>query len=60
MAAVTFPRGRRGREEEMNREEATEQILEAKRENGLTYEVIARKVGAHKVWTTAACWASTR
>ena len=38
----------------MNREEATEKILEAKREKGLTFEAIARKVGRHKVWTTAA------
>ena len=38
----------------MNREEATEQILEAKKEQGLTFEAIAQKVGAHKVWTTAA------
>ena len=38
----------------MKREEATEKILEAKREKGLTFEAIARKVGRHKVWTTAA------
>ena len=38
----------------MNREEATEQILEAKKEKGLTFEAIAQKVGRHKVWTTAA------
>ncbi len=38
----------------MNREEATEQILEAKKDKGLTYAAIAEKVGAHKVWTTAA------
>ena len=38
----------------MNREEATELILEAKREKGLTFEMIANKVGKHKVWTTAA------
>ena len=38
----------------MTREEATEQILEAKEERGLTYAAIAEKVGAHKVWTTAA------
>ena len=38
----------------MNRKEATEKILEAKREKGLTFEAIARKVGRHKVWTTAA------
>ncbi len=38
----------------MNREEATEQILEAKKAKGLTFEAIAQKVGKHKVWTTAA------
>src|SRR5918998_1798546 len=38
----------------MIREEATELILEAKMEKELTFEAIAQKVGAHKVWTTAA------
>lgn len=38
----------------MHREEATELILEAKEEKGLTFEAIANKVGRHKVWTTAA------
>jgi cyanate lyase len=38
----------------MHREVATDLILEAKREKGLTFEAIARKVGRHKVWTTAA------
>ncbi|MGI9050762.1 MAG: cyanase [Rubrobacteraceae bacterium] len=38
----------------MNREEATQQILEAKRDKGLTFEAIAGKLGSHKVWTTAA------
>ncbi|MBA2376290.1 MAG: cyanate hydratase, partial [Rubrobacter sp.] len=38
----------------MNRETATQKILEAKREKGLTFEAIASKVGKHKVWTTAA------
>ncbi len=38
----------------MIREEATKQILEAKKEKGLTFEAIAQKVGAHKIWTTAA------
>jgi cyanate lyase len=38
----------------MTREEATELILEAKKEKGLTYAAIADKVGTHKVWTTAA------
>jgi cyanate lyase len=38
----------------MIREEATEQILEAKRQKGLTFEAIAKTVGRHKVWATAA------
>jgi cyanate lyase len=38
----------------MIREEATEQILEAKRQKGLTFEAIAQTVGRHKVWATAA------
>src|SRR5918998_4143924 len=38
----------------MHREVATDLILEAKREKGLTFEAIARKVGRYKVWTTAA------
>ena len=38
----------------MNREEATEQILKAKREKGFTFEAIAQKIERHKVWTTAA------
>lgn len=38
----------------MNREEATENILEAKRAKQLTFEAIAQEVGRHKVWTTAA------
>ena len=38
----------------MIREEATEVILEAKKEKELTFEAIGQKVGAHKVWTTAA------
>ena len=38
----------------MTREEATDLILEAKNEKGLTFEAIASKVGRHKVWTTAA------
>jgi cyanate lyase len=38
----------------VNREEATEQILEAKKEKGLTFEAIAQKIERHKVWTTAA------
>jgi cyanate lyase len=38
----------------MTREEATEEILEAKKQKKLTFEAIAQKVGRHKVWTTAA------
>jgi cyanate lyase len=38
----------------MIRDEATEQILEAKKQKGLTFEAIAHKVGRHKVWTRAA------
>ncbi len=38
----------------MTREEATELILQAKNDKGLTFEAIAGKVGRHKVWTTAA------
>jgi cyanate lyase len=38
----------------MDREVATAEILEAKKERGLTFEAIAQKVGRHKVWTTAA------
>ncbi len=38
----------------MNREEATEKILEAKKNKALTYAAIAEKLGTHKVWTTAA------
>ncbi len=38
----------------MDRKEATELILEAKRQEGLTFEAIADKVGRHKAWMTAA------
>src|SRR5947209_9453592 len=38
----------------MTRAEATEKILEAKRQKGLTFEAIARAVGRHKVWVTSA------
>ncbi len=38
----------------MTREAATESILEAKRQKGLTFEAIARAGGRHKVWVTAA------
>ena len=40
----------------MERKEATQKILEAKRERGLTFEAIAREVGRHKEWTTAALY----
>src|SRR5208282_4302695 len=43
-------RGRRP----MTRQEATEAIVKAKRESGITFEEIARAVGRHKVWTAAA------
>ena len=38
----------------MTREEATQQILAAQQAKGLSWEEIARHVGRHKVWTTAA------
>jgi cyanate lyase len=38
----------------MEREEATQKILEAKRERGLTFEAIAHEIGRHKEWTAAA------
>jgi cyanate lyase len=38
----------------MNRKEATQSILAAKQQKGVTFEEIARAVGRHKVWTTAA------
>ena len=38
----------------MNRVEATERILAAKKQKGLTFEAIAKAVGRHKVWVTAA------
>ena len=38
----------------ITREEATAKILEAKQAKGLTWEQIAKAVGQHKVWTTAA------
>ncbi|MEW6408762.1 MAG: cyanase [Nitrospirota bacterium] len=38
----------------MTREEATRLIIEAKQKRGLTWEEIAKKVGRHKIWTTAA------
>ena len=38
----------------MNRAEATEAILTAKKQKGLTFEAIAKAVGRHKVWTASA------
>ncbi|TAK01795.1 cyanase [bacterium] len=38
----------------MTRKEATEHILAAKREKGLTFEDIGKAVDRHKVWVTAA------
>lgn len=38
----------------MNRAEATEKILAAKKAKNLTFEAIAKAVGRHKVWTTSA------
>ena len=38
----------------MVREEATELVLESKRDKNLTFEAIAGKIGKPKVWTTAA------
>jgi cyanate lyase len=42
------------RRSQMRREEATERVLEAKREMGLAFSQLAEKVGRPKVWTTAA------
>ena len=38
----------------ITREQATAQILAAKKQRGLTFEEIAKAVGRHKVWVTAA------
>src|SRR5713101_378509 len=38
----------------MTRSDATHKILERKKEKGLTFEAIAKAVGRHKVWVTAA------
>jgi cyanate lyase len=38
----------------ITREEATKQILDAKKAKGLTFEAIAQAVGRHKIWVTAA------
>lgn len=40
----------------MDRAEATQKILEAKRERGITFEAIAHEVGRHKEWTTSALY----
>jgi cyanate lyase len=38
----------------VNRKEATQSILAAKRAKGVSFDEIARAVGRHKVWTTSA------
>ena len=38
----------------LTRKQATERILEAKKAKNLTFEAIAKAVGKHKVWVTAA------
>lgn len=38
----------------MTREEATAQILAAKKHRGITFQEIAKAVGGDKVWVTAA------
>lgn len=38
----------------MDREEATRRIMEAKGKQDMSFEDLARKIGRHKVWTTAA------
>jgi len=38
----------------MQRSEATQKILAAKQQKGLTFEAIAKAVGRHKVWVTSA------
>jgi cyanate lyase len=40
----------------MTRAEATERILAAKKQKGLTFEAIAKAVGRHKVWVTSALY----
>ncbi len=40
----------------MTRAEATQKILAAKKQKGLTFEAIAAAVGRHKVWVTAALY----
>ena len=39
----------------MDRNDVTEAIIVAKREKGLTWAAIAKKVGQSKEWTTAGC-----
>ncbi len=38
----------------MKRKEATQSILAAKQQKGVSFEEVARAVGRHKVWTTSA------
>jgi cyanate lyase len=38
----------------MTRKEATDLIVQAKKEKGLSWEQIAEQVGGHKVWVTSA------
>jgi cyanate lyase len=38
----------------MNRVQATEAILEAKKAKGLTYDAIAKAIGRHRVWVASA------
>ncbi len=38
----------------MPRSEATERVLAAKKQKGLTFEAIAKAVGRHKVWVASA------
>lgn len=38
----------------ITREEATAQIIAAKKQRGSTFEQIAKAIGRHKVWVTAA------
>lgn len=38
----------------LTRAEATERILAAKKEKGVTFEAVAKAVGRHKVWVTSA------
>lgn len=38
----------------MTRKEATQAVLQAKTKLGLTWESIAKKIGRHEMWTTAA------